>query len=190
MSLYNQLFGINPIAYDVIGDIFNVDNDGLITDKNLIAANIIKAIDSLPRFRDAFIDDQKNLVLLLRAGGSNRDIYEKKINGINDHYAGLFLEDLYKMQGFISDRDQKMDSTFCYLYFSPKTSRMKNLLEILDPYLYTAQDPELRFKNLIKSMEAGDESNPDYDRAMTFGKKLVNSINVKVDDKGVNIIKV
>jgi len=190
MSLYNNLFGINPFAYDVIGDIFDVDSNGLIKDKTVIVDNIRKAIDLLPRFRDAFIDDKKNLVLMLRAGGANREIYEKKLKDFNEHHTGLFLEDLYKLQGFIADRDQQMDSTFCYLYFSPKTDRMKNLLDILDPILYTAQDPEVRFKNLLKAMEDGDTSNPDLTSAMVFGKQLIGSINAQIDNKGLNVISV
>ena len=54
MSLYNQIFGVNPFAALLLGG---------------------RKWPEIPRFRDVFIDTAGRLVLLTRTGGNNRRVY-------------------------------------------------------------------------------------------------------------------
>ena len=65
MSLYNQIFGYNPIAPTLL---------------------LILQLDpqKIPRFRDAYIDDLGNIVIYTRTGGNNRATYASENQALRE----------------------------------------------------------------------------------------------------------
>lgn len=82
MSLYNMVRGFNPNAA-------------------ICLAMLGLEANKISRFRDAWLsDDGKNIIVLTRTGGGNRDDYA----GSNEEMASV--------DGFVSDEDDDFDSTF------------------------------------------------------------------------------
>jgi len=110
MSLYNEIYGVNPATYFALPMITN------------------RHPDSLPRFRDCFagkmtrgkekdqygmpkriVDDSKVITIFTRTGGENRA----------GHTKGNEL--LKQIDGYIEDYDDSFDSTFaCWIYAIPE----------------------------------------------------------------------
>lgn len=103
MSLYNMLFGVNPLTKDVLSAL-KLDSE------------------TIPRFRDAYFDHVENrLVVFTRTGGGNRDYYE---NSIEEDYEGPTNLDLKNHPNYLTDEDDDFDSTYAYFYFSiPEESK-------------------------------------------------------------------
>lgn len=87
MSLYNMMKGFNPVA-------------GLCL--KMLSLNP----SDIPRFRDAWLtDDGERIVLLTRTGGGNRSDYLTE------------NQSLTKIDGYISDVDDDFDSTFAHFMY-------------------------------------------------------------------------
>lgn len=103
MSLYNMIFGVNPLA-GVVLKALNLEQD------------------NIPRLRDAYYDcDDDVLVVFTRTGGGNREYYE---TCIEEDYDGPTNLDLQNHSHYLRDEDDDFDSTYAYFYFSvPDESR-------------------------------------------------------------------
>lgn len=87
MNLYNMINGVNPSTF-------------------LFLPMLGKHPDEYPRFRDCFIGEDKNsIVVFTRVGGGNRN-------------CGFGEEELYKHPNFIKTYDDDFDSTYGYYVFS------------------------------------------------------------------------
>lgn len=87
MSLYNLVNGVNPATF-------------------FILPMLGKHPDEYPRFRDCFIgDDNDSIVIYTRVGGNNRN-------------CGFGEEALYKHPNFVKTYDDDFDSTYGYYVFS------------------------------------------------------------------------
>ena len=180
MSLYNQLFGTNAFMPVVVADVFGIS----IEEKNEATRDVlINTLASIPRFRDAFINKNKELVIYTRTGGGNRPYFEMRVAGVNDDYKGLFNSDLRKIPGYVRDYDDKEDATFASFIFTPKSAEVIEMLTAVDPSIYTAKDPEERFLELIAAMKNPnpDPANGDLRRATAFGEKLAATLKDKLD---------
>lgn len=58
-----------------------------------------------PRFRDCFLNEEKQIVVLTRVGGNNRN-------------CGYGEEELYKDPNFVKTYDNEFDSTYGYYVFN------------------------------------------------------------------------
>ena len=89
MSLYNEICGENPRA-------------------DAILALIGLTREQIPRYRDCYINDKQQLVMLTRTGGSNRDLYRDD-------------NDWMRRQGyrFIETADDPRDPTFAHWCYMP-----------------------------------------------------------------------
>ena len=107
MSLYNLMFGYDelaPILLEMLG---------------LTPADV-------PRFRDCYLHNNR-IVVYTRTGGGNRDFYESEekcranypesFTGEDDP-SGPWNEDLRSNPHYLDDRDNYMDSTYAYFFFS------------------------------------------------------------------------
>lgn len=100
MSLYNMLNGVNPATF-------------------FILPMLDKHPDEYPRFRDCFIGEDKNsIVIYTRVGGSNRN-------------CGFGEEELYKHPNFIKTYDDCFDSTYVMvaMYFQFQMSGKRILMQ-------------------------------------------------------------
>lgn len=157
MSLYNMMFGNNPLA-------------GV----TLSALNL--SVDNIPRFRDAYFDAAEDrLVIYTRTGGGNREYYDSP-GSYNESYEGPFNSDLVAHPNYLSDEDDDFDSTYAYFYFSipeefePIFKAFKSLGAGKD------LNPTEKFAQMIKDLEAGVETE-ETKRALAVGQAIFEQIN-------------
>ena len=132
-SMFNAVAGFSPTAQTalILLDIFS---------KTQLEAEV-------PRFRDAFIDPDKMVVVLMtRTGGGNRAEYAEA------------NEALTKRPGFIRDYDDDFDSTFAYWEYElneeAKLTLEKRIAETRDDPRMEGffERPMDRFKRLVEEM--------------------------------------
>lgn len=87
MSLYNTLFGVNPATFYILPMLGE------------------KHPSEFPRFRDCFINEKNEIIIVTRVGGNNREM-------------GYGEEELYQHPNFLRTEDDSFDSTFGYYFFS------------------------------------------------------------------------
>ncbi len=136
MSLYNMMFGKNPLS-DVLLRIINLTQD------------------DCGRFRDVSLTEEGNIIVYTRNGGGNRDCWDL---GSSD--SGLFevskdcdcpgcviTHKLPNHPNYIKDYDDDFDCTYAYIEFSPPEEFRELFKE-----LGSGKDPELvgeKFNKLI-----------------------------------------
>ena len=99
MSLYNALFGENPVAR-VLKLIYKLDiEDGY----------------EIGRYRDIYIKDDK-CVLYTRNGGGNTEVYKKENNKLRGH------------KHYITDYEDELDNTYLYFEFKLTEELKENKL--------------------------------------------------------------
>lgn len=153
MSMYNMLFGVNPFS-KVYLEMLGLD------------------FEKVPRFRDTFLDEENNqlyLVVYTRTGGGNREYYVEENNYMknNPYYA--------------FDRDDDFDSTYAYFFFNLPESAKEAINDIarIDHNL----PPADKWKRMFKAMEKGDQSDPQFKRALEVGDKLFGDIKKALDNE-------
>ena len=173
MSLYNMLFGVNPLSGIVLESLGLGPND-------------------VPRFRDAYFDAEQNrLVIYTRTGGGNRDYYDSEesrraeygsYDDVDaDTYAGPYNDDLRDIVGFMYDEDDDFDCTYAYFYFAVPVA--------FEPIFDTMRDlgagkdlnPTERFQKMITDLQKGNV-NEDTDRALKVGQAIFDQISGAIDN--------
>lgn len=97
MSLYNMLFGKNPIS-------------------KVILALIGRKEEDFPRFRDCYINDNI-IIVYTRTGGNNRKCWEEEEKE-NCDCAGCVMTNIVPTyEGYIRDYDDDFDNTYAYVEF-------------------------------------------------------------------------
>lgn len=162
MSLYNMMFGTNPLA-------------------GVALEALQLSPDDIPRFRDAYFDAEENhLVIYTRTGGGNREYYGGPDGYDNADYEGPFNEDLEAHPNYLRDEDDDFDSTYAYFYFSIPES----FAPIFETFksLGAGQDlnPTEKFAKMIEDLESGNDT-PESARALTVGKSIVEQISKALD---------
>lgn len=88
-NIYNMINGVNPATF-------------------LILPMLGKHPDEYPRFRDCFINDEKQIEVYTRVGGNNRN-------------EGYGEEELYKDPNFVRTYDDDFDNTYgTYVFKVPE----------------------------------------------------------------------
>lgn len=160
MSLYNMLFGTNPMApllQSVIG---------------------IPA----PRFRDAWYDPEtKHIVIFTRTGGGNRDFYECE-ERCREHYPEMFEgtdpptgpwnDDLRGHPNFVEDSDDARDCTYARFEFS-LPEKFAFLHEWFISHGSEARDPAAQWEGLFTKLSSGNMADPAVARAHAFLEPLI-----------------
>ena len=102
MSLYNMLFGKNPFSV-VLLKMLNLTED------------------DCGRFRDAFINENGNIVVCTRNGGGNRECWDwaEEYGGDSCNCPGCVITNLLpEHPNYIKDYDDDFDCTYAYIEFS------------------------------------------------------------------------
>lgn len=148
MSLYNMLFGANPLG-------------------PFYLAVLGLAPGDVGRYRDCFLqktdEGEGRIVIYTRNGGGNRDDYAGTTATLQDH------------PEYVTDFDDEFDCTYAsYVFKIPERYKeaLKPMLE--DP---TQQvDPGARFQELIAKLNSGDKSDPQVAHAIEMGTKILGPI--------------
>lgn len=178
MSLYNMLFGVNPLSGIVLESLGLTPTD-------------------VPRFRDAYYDAELNrLVIYTRTGGGNREYYDSKYSRLeslsgyagedpsDEDLAGPYNDDLRDIVGFMYDEDDDFDCTYAYFYFAVPVA--------FEPIFDTMRDlgagkdlnPTERFQKMIVDLQKGNV-NEDTDRALKVGQVIFDQISGAIDNGNV-----
>jgi len=125
MSLYNMLFGENPLA-PLLLKILEIDQpDGKYRSG---------------RFRDIHLNAEgTKIILLTRNGGSNREDY--------------FPKNILEHPNYLRDYDDNFDSTYCYIEFSIPArlqAALKKLASGKEP-----EKLHEKFERVVKDLEQG-----------------------------------
>lgn len=137
MSLYNALFGKNPMSLILLKMLNLTEKD-------------------CGRFRDAYLHDDK-IIVYTRNGGDNRGhwdfIYEEYDEGENCPCAGCVMD--YRLPNhpnYICDYDDDFDCTYAYIEFSIPDEYKELLKEVANNQLSPETISE-KFQHLIDSLQ-------------------------------------
>ena len=175
MSLYNTLFGQNPMSGFLLAML------SLDTEKWPVG-----------RFRDIYVrkDEESGevlIVLFTRNGGGNRGHWHDNYDeGEDCDCPGCVIAyRLPKHPLYVRDYDDDFDCTYASIEFKvPEDYR-----EAVEG-LVAGQAPMERFKELIDKMQAGDTNDPAVKEAMEKTAPIFEKIKKALDGDGPNIVEV
>jgi hypothetical protein len=150
MSLYNMLFGTNPLAHLYLSMLGLTDGD-------------------TGRFRDCFLakdpeTGEEHIVIFTRNGGGNRDDYAGTTATLQSH------------PEYVRDFDDEFDCTYASYVFKVPTA-FKSIVEKITSTLEDQHtDPGSRFQELLKKLETNDKSDPQVKHAIEVGEKILGPI--------------
>lgn len=166
MSLYNVLFGKNPLSTIVL--------EALGTSE-----------DAVPRFRDAYYDGEANrLVIHTRTGGGNRDFYDSE-DACRDSYpeyfngdeppSGPWNSDLRSLPGFLYDRDDDFDCTYADWFYTVPAA--------FEPIFQTIKElgggddakPADRWQSMLDGLRTG-ATTTETERALKVGETILSAL--------------
>jgi hypothetical protein len=176
VSLYNQLFGVNPLArvYGATLAVADMKESGKPKPSRCPSA----------RLRDMWtekVDGDLRIVVYARTGGGNREAYDDEIQSARTHPL------------FVRDYDDTFDSTYMYFEFRVPDFAQEKLLElheVFGPY----QRPEERWRSLLdkldkmppdaKEQAKAEAEDPDLKRAMDVGRQVLGLLSEKLEEGG------
>jgi hypothetical protein len=153
MSLYNMLFGVNPLSEVLLGLV------GLST-------------QTVGRFRDCYVEfsgDRWLLCVYTRNGGGNRECWNAKTWGAREegcNCTGCIASlKLPEHPLYVSDEDDDFDNTYATFYFAvPKP--FWPFIEELTTNSSPESKPKERWANLLAKIESAPPGDPDVQNAM------------------------
>ena len=116
-NIYNVVFGVNSNK-DLLLNLLNLQEG------------------HFARFRDIYLDADRNIVVYTRIGGPNRSVYN------------YIYEELKQHPWYSLDKDDSFDSTYSKIIFI-----VPPMLQHLIKNIETSIDPEERWKQLSNSIK-------------------------------------
>lgn len=175
MSLYNTLFGKNPLSGALLAML------GLETEQWPVG-----------RFRDIYVkkDEESGeilIVLFTRNGGGNREHWDDdKPEGEDCDCPGCIIQHrLPKHPMYVRDYDDDFDSTYASIDFKvPEFYR-----EIVKD-MVASKTPMEKFGELINKMQSGDTDDPAVKEAMEKTAPIFEKLKKAMDGNGPRIVEV
>ena len=131
MSLYNMLFGKNPLS-------------------GILLSMLDLTEDETGRFKDCFIENDK-IVVHTRNGGGNRECWEQ--NEEDCRCPGCIIEvHLPKHPNYLYDEDDDFDCTYANIYFSVPEEHQDNF-KLIKEALAGTPPPKDKWKMLLNSLK-------------------------------------
>lgn len=194
MSLYNEIFGMNPYAPELMSILgLNVEPakqfgklEDLDTPNDLIAFTEeckAKNIWPIGRFRDAYVSESDTpgeycIFVFTRNGGGNRQDYDSIFKILEHH------------PNYLSNYDDSFDTTYCYFRFSVPDEfvlRCKEIYKLQPKMIEVGQ----RFKDLTQKDWANNQEDPEVKKTVDVGFKIINAIQDSMNNThSSNIIKI
>lgn len=143
MSLYNMMFGTNPLA-----------------------PFLLKMLDiskeDVPRFRNCFFlnRDGSEIVILTRTGGNNRNEYEQENKWMTE------------VIGYKFDKDDRVDNTYANFHYAVPEA-FKSQIELLSKLGAVSNPAEQWRQMLEKLQSREDRDDPVVKRAIAIGDELM-----------------
>jgi hypothetical protein len=156
MSLYNMLFGRNPIA-------------------PLYLAFLGLSQSDVGRFRDCFVqqtdEGELRIVIYTRNGGGNREEYEDVTEALRAH------------PQFVTDFDDEFDCTYASYVFKVPPEFDEAVKTLVTTLPDQAVDPGARFQKLIGDLQANKTDDPKVKRALEVGEQILAPILKQLEEK-------
>jgi len=178
MSLYNMIFGTNPLGGILKGLLeLDVDRDGIpeMPEFDYMECDYKGDMDAwceaciamryfpTGRFRDIFIEeDGKHVTLYTRNGGGNRDVY---------FYVFRLLR---KHPQYVDDYDDDFDSTYAYVKFTLTDDQVALLAAM-------PRGDRAQWETFLADLQAGKQT-PEVQRAVEGAKPLLAQIAQELDE--------
>jgi len=132
MSLYNMLFGVNPLA-------------------GILLAMLAIDYKTVPRFRDCFLyehdDGKRTIAIHTRTGGGNREDYWEENEAMAQHPLYMY------------DEDDDFDCTYATFYYRLPEAYLEDLGQIFDAV--ETFSPSERWKALLMALETKAQESKD-----------------------------
>lgn len=141
----------------------------------------LKAED-VGRFRDAYVKDGR-LVVFTRLGGGNREC-DGVFTGCSGEEHSCYQPQIKALQNhplYVEDYDDEFDSTYASFVFRIPPVPVWDAF-FTDPSVQAEQTPMERFRGVIKKLESGDQSDPQVQRALEVGKRILGELEKKMKD--------
>ena len=171
MSLYNAIFGQNPLS-KLLLKIIGVEES------------------EIPRFRDVhFSEDNSKIVIFTRTGGGNRECYCYDYSEIpkegpfitdedgvpHEEYCSSYMnEKLTQKENYIQDYDDEFDCTYAYFEFSI----LEEYSHIIHQYAPDNSEMNVgeKFINLVNKLQEDNKEDPEVQRALKIGEEIFSKL--------------
>ena len=134
MSLYNWLFGTNPMA-------------------DIILATLGLTRDDVGRFRDAFVTDGKIAIYTRNGGGNREHWYDDTPEGPDCPCVGCFMTyRVHQLPHYLYDEDDEFDSTYATIYFEfpPEHAELLKAIDSCERF-----EPSKRWLDMLERLRQG-----------------------------------
>lgn len=154
MSMYNMLFGVNPLTP------FLLDCIGV-------------SMNEIPRFRDCFPSQENdgNIIIYTRTGGGNREYYEQQNEVLRQH------------QNFVRDWDDDFDCTYAYFEFRV-LDKFEGVEKALRDLAKRKMPREAFANLLAKMNDPNHKNDPEVLRALEKIQPLIGNLIDELTSKG------
>lgn len=165
MSLYNALFGRNPLA-PILKAMLDLDTEG--------------GYDT-GRFRDIYIQkpekdgDEPKIVLYTRNGGGNREEYQGVMDALAEH------------PNYLTDYDDDFDCTYASVEFSVPEKFKAFVQDAISAGAAPDEKPMERFQSMLSKLQGGNTEDADVKRALDVGKGIMGQLDAKLKEGGGTI---
>jgi hypothetical protein len=160
MSLYHALFGVNPFSRVLLQILGTTE-------------------DEIPRYRDCFLNEVGDEIIIhTRTGGENREYYDEPND---DNKDGPWNSSLRAILGFKYDADDDFDCTYADFHYAIPEAFKEQVALLKD--LGAVSNPSERWQTLLENMRKGDTSNPETQRALAVGEKIMGQIKEALEKK-------
>jgi hypothetical protein len=166
VSLYNMLFGQNPLS-------------------SLVLQALGTTEYAVPRFRDAYYDAEADrLVIHTRTGGGNRNYYECEARcreefperfEDDDPPTGPWNSDLRALPGFEYDADDDFDCTYADWFYRVPDAFRPIFAELRAVGAGQDATPAERWQTLLDGLRSGEQT-PETQRALAVGEQVLGRI--------------
>lgn len=184
MSLYNALFGENPMA-EVLLSALGLTRDGV------------------PRYRDVYLgaspEGEPRIVIHTRTGGGNREFYEceescranypEYFKDTDEPPTGPWNADLRKLPTFVRDEDDDFDCTYADFYFKVPPAFAPLIATLQEIGAGKIEKPSERWEKLFADMKSGEQTD-DAKRAQEVGKAIFEKLQPMIDKGESGIVTV
>lgn len=173
MSLYNALFGRNPMSRLLLSMLNLTEGDvGRFRDCYLARGDRFEREAAENDEAKAKELEKKDLriVVYTRNGGGNRDDYES------------VTDTLQALPDYLTDYDDDFDCTYASYEFKVPEKFKATADELVGLGAVSEVSPQERFKTLIANLQSGNDSDPAVKRALEVGKEIVGRLEESMKD--------
>jgi hypothetical protein len=168
VSLYNLLFGMNPMADLLLAMLGLTKGDtGRFRNCYLVRGDRHERDPSFgsPLPPEELAKKELRILVYTRNGGGNREDYQGVTDALQGH------------PSYITDYDDDFDCTYASYEFRVPEKFKLTADELASLGAEDNVSPRERFINLIEKLDAGREDDPEVQKATAIGKQIIEALD-------------